>query len=30
MGNYKKHFDILILNDGTMTAVNEVLKNILC
>jgi len=26
--NYKKYFDILILNDGTMQAVNEVLKNI--
>jgi 5'-nucleotidase len=26
---YKKHFDILILEDGTMEAVNEVVKNIL-
>ena len=24
--DYKKHFDLLILNDGTMKAVNEVLK----
>jgi hypothetical protein len=26
---YKKHFDILILEDGTMGVVNEVVKNIL-
>ena len=26
--NYKKHFDLLILNDGTMKAVNELLKNL--
>jgi len=27
--DYKKHFGLLILNDGTMDAVNEMLKNIL-
>jgi 5'-nucleotidase len=28
-GDYKKHFDLSILNDGTMKAVNELLKSIL-